>query len=165
MPPMLRLPRILAAAFALSTPALAETDSIALFQSRYADLHSATEQKDAARLATVIAPDYRMTDIRGEDHDAAAMARRMDRMPQNPGRTTETKVLSATITGESAAVEQEFSGAMTRAGPDGAEHRMELQLRSADTWALRGGAWLLVRSVQKELTVKRDGEVFLHQQN
>ncbi|HMT47653.1 MAG: hypothetical protein RL702_758 [Pseudomonadota bacterium] len=165
MPPSLRLPLILAAAFALSAPAHAEADSAALFQGRYADLRSAMQEKDAAKIAAVLAPDYRLTDIQGDEHDAAAMTERMGRMPQSAGRSVETKVLSAAITGDSAAVEQELSGAMTRAGPDGADHKMELLLRSADTWALRGGTWLLVRSVQKELTVKRDGEVFLHQQN
>ena len=165
MPPSLRLPLILAAAFAISAPALAQADSAALFQGRYADLRSAMQEKDAVKIAAVLAPDYRMTDIQGEEHDAAALAERMGRMPQGAGRSVETKVLSAAITGESAAVEQELTGAMTRAGPDGAEHRMELHLRSADSWALRGGQWLLVKSVQQELTVKRDGEVFLHQQN
>lgn len=165
MPRFLRLPMMISAALALSSPALAQADPAALFQARYADLRSAMQDKDAAKLSAVLAPDYTMTDIQGEEHDAAAMSERMGRMPQNAGRSVETRVISATITGESAAVEQELAAGMTRAGADGMEHRMELQLRSADTWALRGGNWLLVRSVQKELTVKRDGEVFLHQQN
>ena len=165
MPPSLRLPLILAAAFALSAPAHAEADSAALFQGRYADLRSAMQEKDAAKIAAVLAPDYRLTDIQGDEHDAAAMTERMGRMPQSAGRSVETKVLSAAITGDRAAVEQELTGAMSRTDPDGEEHNMELQLRSSDIWALRGGNWLLVSSVQKELTVKRDGEVFLHQQN
>ena len=165
MPRFLRLPMMISAALALASPALAQADPAALFQARYADLRSAMQEKDAAKLSAVLAPDYTMTDIQGEQHDAAAMTERMGRMPQSAGRSVETRVLSATITGESAAVEQELTGGMTRAGADGVEHRMELQLRSSDTWALRGGNWLLVRSVQKELTVKRDGEVFLHQQN
>ena len=165
---MRRLPILslfLPAAVAIAAPAAAQDDPAALFQARYAELRSAMQAKDPAQIAAVIAPEYTMTDIQGEEHDAAAMNERMGRMPQGAGRSVETKVLSATITGESAAVEQELSGGMTRAGPDGAEHKMELQLRSADTWALRGGKWLLVKSVQKELTVKRDGEVFMHQQN
>ena len=165
MPRLLRLPLIVSAAFSLAAPAFAQADPAALFQARYADLRSAMQDKDKARIAAVLAPEFTLTDIQGEQHKAAAMTERMGRMPQSAGRSVETKVLSAAITGDRAAVEQELTGAMSRTDPDGEEHNMELQLRSSDIWALRGGNWLLVSSVQKELTVKRDGEVFLHQQN
>ena len=113
--PMLSL--LLPAAFAIAAPAAAQEDPAALFQARYADLRSAMQAKDPVQIAGVIAPEYTMTDIQGEEHDAAAMTERMGRMPQGAGRSVETKVLSATITGESAVVEQELSGGANRAVP------------------------------------------------
>lgn len=151
------------AAAAICAPAAAQDDPAALFQGRYVELRGAIQAGDTARIATVLAPEYRMTDIQGEQHDAAGTAERMARMAEGQGRSVETRVLSAAITGDSAAVEQELAGAMTRAGEDGAQHKLEIQIRSSDSWAWRGGAWLLVGSVQKELTVRRDGEVLLHQ--
>ena len=116
------------AAAAIIAPAAAQDDPAAQFQGRYVELRAAIQAGDAAKVASVLAPEYRLSDIQGEEHDAASMTERM-----------------------------------TRAGEDGAEHKMELLVRSSDSWARRGGTWLLVRSEQKELTVKRDGEVFLHQ--
>ena len=151
------------AAAAIIAPAAAQDDPAAQFQGRYVELRAAIQAGDAAKVASVLAPEYRLSDIQGEEHDAASMTERMARMPQGPGRSVETRILSVAVTGDSAAVEQELAGGMTRAGEDGAEHKMELLVRSSDSWARRGGTWLLVRSEQKELTVKRDGEVFLHQ--
>lgn len=153
----------------LSTPALAQEDAKAAFQARYAELRTAMEAHDAAKVSALIAPDYQMTDINGQVRDFAAVMERMNRMRQGAGagaggeRKANTTVLSATITGDSAQVEQRFEGGGKRTGDDGEEHTMEMIVLSSDVWVKKGDAWLLQKSDQKDLTIKRDGEEFLHQ--
>lgn len=166
MPLTSRLVGLLAGAVAtvsLGAPAQAQDAAKAQFEGRYAELRTALEAHDAARLDTILAPEYQMLDIRGEARDRATVMERMAKMPQGPDRKASTTVLSATITGDNAAVRQQLSAAMKRTGDDGEEHAMEIVVLSDDTWVKRGDAWLLARSEQKDMTVKRDGEVFFHE--
>lgn len=166
MPVSRRLPALFAGALALTVlvaPAQAQDDAKAQFQARYSQLRTAMEAHDAATVGTILAPEYTMTDMRGEVRDRAAVMERMAKMAQGPARKGETTVLSATITGDSAKVEQKLAGSMKRVGDDGEEHTMEMVALNDDTWAKRGGAWLLVKSVQKGITIKRDGEVFFQE--
>ena len=106
-----------------------------------------------------------MTDIQGEVRDAAALAQMMQRMPAAMGRDAKTIVLEATVTGTTAAVKQQLAAKATRPGPDGNEMTMEFEVTSNDTWVKNGDAWQLKASVQKDIVVKRDGEVFFKQSN
>lgn len=151
---------------ALAAPAVADADDAgAVFQSRYGELRGALLARDAAAARAILAPGYELTDIRGEVQDAAAMLERNSRTPSDPARKTDTAVLSATVNGALATVEQRMTASTTRAGADGVAHLMELELVSVDTWVKQGDTWLLWRSAQKNLTARRDGEVFLTQQN
>lgn len=154
------------ASVALVAPAQAQDDAKAVFQGRYAELRGAMEARDAAAIGRVIAPEYQVTDMRGETRSGAEMKERMARMAArapDPSRKVETRVLSASITGDAATVEQQLVAAGKRAGDDGEEHSMEMVMTSTDTWAKRGDAWMLVKSVQTGMTVKRDGEVFFQE--
>ncbi len=153
-------------AVALASGAQAQVDAKATFQARYGELRTAMQAKDAAAVSKILAPDYQMTDIQGGTHDAAEVSQMMQRGPAaDPERKTETTVLNATITGTTATVQQQMMFSGKRAGPDGAEHSMEVQILSDDSWVKSGDAWVLKSSLQKELTVKKDGEVFFHQAN
>jgi ketosteroid isomerase-like protein len=146
--------------------ALAQDDPKAQFQARYTELRGAMEAHDAATLGKVLAPDYQMTDISGQTHDGAEVMERMAQMAgksADPSRHADTAVLAATITGDTATVEQQLSAGGKRAGDDGEEHTMEMVAQSTDSWAKRGDAWVLVKSVQTGITVKRDGEVLFKQ--
>lgn len=154
------------ASVALVAPAQAQDDAKATFQARYAELRAGMEARDAAAIGKVMAPEYQVTDIRGETRSGAEMMQRMAQMAArapDPSRKVETRVLSATVTGDSATVEQQLVAGGKRAGDDGEEHTMEMVMTSTDTWAKRGDAWMLVKSVQTGMTVKRDGEVFFQE--
>lgn len=158
---------IAAAAMTLiASPVLAQDDAKAQFQARYVALRAAMEAHDAAAVGKVFAPGYTMTDIRGEVHDGAEVLDRLAKLAgksADPSRRAATTVLSASIIGDTATVEQQLSAGGKRAGDDGQEHTMEVIAISSDTWVRQGGTWRLQKSVQKDMTIKRDGEVFFHQ--
>lgn len=166
----MRFTHLIAPAFAivaLSAPAAAQEDAKAAFQARYAELRSAMESQDAAKVGALITPDYQMTDVNGQVRDFAAVMERMNKMRQAGGggaqRTSNTTVISATIAGDVATVEQKLEAGGKRMGDDGEEHTMEMIVLSTDTWVKKGDAWLLRKSDQKDMTIKRDGEEFIHQ--
>lgn len=153
----------LAPAVMLAAPAIAQSDAAAQFQARYTALRAAMEARDTAAMGEILAPEYKMTDLRGGTRTGADMLAQMQKMAARApmaGRTVETKVMSATVTGDTAVVEQQLTGGGKRTGDDGKEHTMEMVMKSTDTWVKRGDAWLLADSVQTGMTVKRDGEVF-----
>lgn len=146
----------------LSAPALAQDDLKPLFQARYTELRSALQSGDVASARAILAPGYELTDIRGEVQNADAMLERAGRMPPNASRKVSSEVLAVTVNGPLATVEQKLNAGMTRPGSDAA---MELELTSTDTWVRQGETWLLWRSKQTEMVVKRDGEVMFSQKN
>lgn len=159
-----------AAALAIVSTASAQEDPKALFQSRYDAFRSAVIAQDQVALGAILAPGYTMVDIQGETRDATAITGMMQRMgaggsQAGGGRNMATTVLDATINGGTATVKQQLAAAGKRTGPDGAEMSLEILILSDDTWVKSGDAWLLKSSVQKDLTVKRDGEVFFKQSN
>lgn len=159
----------LVSAVVLSAPAYAQADQTAQFQDRYTALRAAMEARDADAIGKIFAPEYTMTDLRGEKRTGADMIARMQKMgggrggPGGGQRKIETKVMSANVAGDKAVVEQQLVAGGTRPGDDGKDHTMEMVMKSTDTWAKRGDAWLLVESVQTGMTVKRDGEVFFQE--
>lgn len=162
----IRLPQMLLAASALvaaSGAAHADDAAKATFSARYEALQGAMTAHDGAGVRAILTPDFEATDINGETHDGAALIERAARMPAGASRQVSTTVLSATVSGSAAAVEQQLNGSMTRTGPDGAQHQLEMVVVSDDTWTNVGGTWLLQKSVQKDVTVKRDGETMFHQ--
>ena len=152
-------------AVAVATSAAAQEDPKSLFQGRYDAFRSAMAAQDQAAVSAILAPGYTMTDIQGEVRDAAALATMLQRMPGAMGAGAKTTVLEATVTGDTAAVKQQLAATATRPGPDGNEMTMEFEVVSNDTWVKSGDAWLLKASVQKDLVVKRNGEVFFKQSN
>ena len=50
-----------------------------------------------------------------------------------------------------------------REGNDGEAHTMEMTSLTTDTWVRQNGVWLLKTSVQKDMSVARDGDVVFHQ--
>lgn len=147
---------------ALTAPALAQDDQKPLFQARYTELRGALQAGDVAAAKAVLAPGYELTDIRGEVQNADAMLERAGRMPGGASRKVSSEVLSASINGPLATVEQKLNASMVRPGSDAA---MELEVTSTDTWVRQGETWLLWRSKQTEMSVKRDGEVMFSQKN
>lgn len=152
-------------AVALASAAYAQEDPKALFQARYDAFRGAMAAQDQTGVNAVLAPGYTMTDIQGEVRDASAIAAMMQRMPGGMGRDAVTTVLEATVSGSTATVKQQLLAKTNRPGPDGKDMALEIEVVSNDSWVKSGEVWLLRSSVQKDLTVKRDGEVFFSQSN
>lgn len=153
------------AAVVIAGSAAAQEDPKTAFQARYDSYRAAMAAKDSAKLGAILAPGFEMIDIQGNTHDASGIATLMERMPAAMTENSKTTVLEATVTGDSAAVKQELAATMVRPGPDGNEMKMEMSVTSNDTWVKSGDTWLLKASIQKDLVVKRDGEVFFKQSN
>lgn len=149
----------------IGSAAQAQNDPKALFSARYGELRTAMAAGDTSGIAQLVTPDYSMTDIRGESHDAAGLAVLAQRMQGGSDRKIESEVLKVALTGAQAAVEHKTSTSLTRSGPDGQPHQLQMIVVSDDSWVQVNNTWLLRTSVQKDLTVLRDGAEFFHQAN
>ena len=140
-------------------------DAQAGFESRYAELTAAMLGKDSAKLGTILAPEFESTDIRGETHNRAEALERMGQMPGGQDIKPQTKVLSVKLAGDSAAVESQMTVQIKRPDQNGREMALDIAVNANDTWVQRGGVWMLQKTVQKEMTVSRGGEVVFRQAN
>lgn len=147
---------------AIVAPAAAQ-DAKAVLTPRYAELHAATDARDSAAVAKLLIPEYEMIDIRGDSHPMAEVADMMAKMPQDPNMKPKYAILSAEIAGTTATVRQQMDMSMSRAMEDGTTAQIGVTMISEDTWVQRGGIWLLAKTVQKDLSVSKDGEVVMHQ--
>lgn len=178
--PVALLPVPTEAPVASPTPNPAPNDGKTAFQERYAELRTAMQLHDAAAIDKLVSPDFSLTDIRGGIHTRGDMINHAGRMgrrgndqapqkkdgkgrPQRPERKINQTVLSVAVDGDTATVDQQLAMNGPREDEDGNEHAMEMTMRATDTWTKRDGAWLLKSSVQKDITVKRDGDVVFHQ--
>lgn len=140
-------------------------DANAGFESRYAELTAAMLSKDSAKLSTILAPEFESTDVRGETHNRAEALARMGQMPGGQDVKPQTKVLSVKVAGDTAAVESQMTVQIKRPDQSGQEMALDIAIKANDTWVQRGGTWMLQKTVQKEMTVSRDGEVVFRQAN
>lgn len=147
---------------ATATAALAQ-DANSAFDARYAELATAMLAKDSAKLTTILAPEFESTDLRGDTHNRAEALARMAQMPDGADFKPQTKVLSTKVSGDAAAVESQMTVQIKRPDQDGKEMALDIAITADDLWVQRGGAWLLQKTVQKEMTVSRDGEVVFRQ--
>ena len=140
-------------------------DTKAAFDARYGELRAAMQTRDAAAMGKVIAPDFVMVDIQGDEHPMSEMQDMMAKMPAaaDPAQGPKTTVLSATVNGSTALIKQQMDVHVVRKGEDGKEMVLDVAILNDDTWTQRGGTWLLTRSEQKDLTVTKGGEVAFHQ--
>ena len=150
------------ATVAIVAPAVAQ-DAKEVLAPRYAELHAASEARDLAAMGKLMAPEYEMIDIRGDSHTMAEMADMMAKMPQDPNMKPKYEILSAAITGTTATVKQQMDLSMSREMEDGTTAQIGVTVISEDTWVQRGGVWLLAKTVQKDLSISKDGEVVMHQ--
>lgn len=150
------------AAVAIVAPAIAQ-DAKAMLEPRYAVLHAASDARDAAALAKVLTADYQMIDIQGETHTMAEMSEMLAKMPQDPNMKPKYTMLEATITAAGATVKQQMDLHLSRPMEDGTTAEMDVTIISEDAWVQHGGTWLLQKTVQKDISVSKDGEVVFHQ--
>ncbi|WP_309750994.1 nuclear transport factor 2 family protein [Novosphingobium sp.] len=150
------------ATVAIVAPAFAQ-DAKAVFEPRYAELHKASEARDFAAAAKLMTPAYEMVDIRGDSHTMSEMQDMMGQMPQDPNMKPKYEIVSATISGTTATVQNKMEMHMSRPMEDGTTAELDVTVISEDSWVQQGGVWLLNKTVQKDLSVSKDGEVVFHQ--
>lgn len=151
---------------AVAGVAHAQEDPKLAFEARYTEMTGAMMSKDAAKLGTMLAPEFETTDIRGETHNRAQMIENLAKLPPEMAQMKPTsKVISVKQTGDTAAVESQMTMQIKRPDESGNEITLDIAMTADDTWVQRGGAWLLQKSVQKEMTVSKDGEVVFKQAN
>lgn len=150
------------AAVAIAAPALAQ-DAKTVFEPRYAELHAATDARDMTALGKIVTPDYQMTDIRGDTHNLTEMQGMFAKLPQDPAMKPKYAIVSATISGASAVVQQQMQMHVKRPMEDGSVAELDITIISDDTWIQQSGVWLLQKTVQKDISVAKDGEVVFHQ--
>lgn len=150
------------ATVAIVAPAVAQ-DAKAVLEPRYAELHAASEARDIAALGKILTPDYQMIDIQGETHTMAEMQDMFAKMPKDPNMKPKYAIQTATITGTTATVKQQMDLHMSRPMEDGTTAEMDVTIISEDTWVQTGGTWMLQKTVQKDISVSKDGEVVFHQ--
>ena len=139
-------------------------DAKTVFEARYAEMSTAMQAKDSAAVAKMMSPDFVMTDIQGNDHNATEMHDAMEkRAAGGPNVAPKITIVSAQISGTTAQVEQQTEIHMERAGPDGNPAKLDITVLTDDTWVQSGGAWLLQTSNQKDVSVAKDGDVEFHQ--
>lgn len=147
---------------AVATAAQAQ-DANGAFEGRYAELTSAMLGKDSAKLSSILAPEFESTDVRGETHNRAEALARMAQMPDGGDFKPQTKVLSVKVAGDAAAVENQMTVQIKRPDQNGQEMALDIAITADDVWVQRGGSWVLQKTVQKEMTVSRGGEVVFRQ--
>lgn len=176
-----------AISISLASAAYAQ-DAKAVFEARYADLSAAMQAKDTAAVAKLMTPDFVMTDIQGNEHNASEMNGGFGRRgggaggpgngapaaspaapaaapaaPEAPRPAPKITVLSAQIDGNTAKVEQQLEIHANRPDPDGTPRKLDITVLTDDVWVQSGGAWLLQSSDQKDVSVSKDGDVVFHQ--
>ncbi len=153
-------------AVALVGSVQAQEDPKAAFEARYTAMCTAMLAKDRAATEKLLATDYESTDIRGEVHNRAEVLNKLAELPpEMANMKPETKVLTVKVSGDTAAVDSQMNLQMKRPDENGEEMTLDIAVVSADTWVNRGGVWLLQKSVQKEMTVSKDGEIVFRQAN
>lgn len=146
--------------------AYAQEDPKAVFEARYAELSTAMLGKDAGKVGSILAPEFESTDIRGETHTRADSLEQMGKMPAGmENMKPVTKVLSVKQNGDTATVESQMTMQLKRPDENGEEVTLDIAVTANDVWIQRGGTWLLQKSIQKELSVSKDGEVVFRQAN
>lgn len=150
---------------AVAGAAQAQEDPKAVFEGRYAELTTALLGKDRVGAEKLMAPEYESTDIRGDTYSRSEVLDRMGQMPGGADFKPQTSVLKVKLNGTTAAVDSQMQIKMQRPDENGEQMTLEITVVSADTWVQRGGVWLMQKSVQKEMSVARNGEVVFRQAN
>lgn len=138
-------------------------DAKTVFEARYAEMSAAMQAKDAVAMGRMLTPDFVMSDIQGNDHNATEMREAMDKRPGGAGVVPKITIVSAAISGTTAKVEQQTEIHIERTGPDGNPAKLDVTVLTDDQWVQSGGAWLLQSSNQKDVSVAKDGDVVFHQ--
>jgi hypothetical protein len=156
---------LFALTLAAAGPALAdEAADKAMFVMRYDELRQATDARDQKTMEAIFAADFVSVDLKDVKTPRDKLIAAIMASPKDPTRKGETRVLSATIEGDGAIVQQRFL--MTSQQPDaaGKPHNVEVTSEATDSWARREGNWVLTQTRTDLLHMVIDGQPFVNKQ-
>ncbi|MEO8504925.1 MAG: nuclear transport factor 2 family protein [Acidobacteriota bacterium] len=136
----------------------------ATFEARYAEMKEAMEHRDPKEVAALWTVDFVSEDAEGKADTAAAMLKSLAAIPVDPSKVSETKILSVSVKGDVATVEQHYHMTTMRPkqGSTTEKQKGELNATSTDTWLRSGKTWLLQRTVTKQIDYDLAGRRVLH---
>lgn len=140
-------------------PGLAHADTKSDLEARYAALKSAMDTREPDDIKPFLTPDFKRTDLGGNSMSADQMIDRLANIPVDPNRKSTNTIISVTLEGQTAQVEQRQDASDSREGRDGETHQFAMSELSHDTWVQTGTGWLLKSTEAEQMTISRDGQV------
>ncbi|TZF79856.1 nuclear transport factor 2 family protein [Cognatilysobacter lacus] len=138
------------------------TPTPAQIQLRYDQLRTAFAARDPVAIKQLLAPGFKSVDVSGQVQDSDQMLGELLAAPQDPKRTSETTVISVAPDGEALNVTQRYHMAVSKQGPDGVPHVVDLVTSSQDRWVLLNGSWVLQATATRSIDYSVDGKVVAH---
>ena len=143
-------------------PVAAQENLRATLQSRYSDMKSAMAAHDQPAISAMLAPDFISIDVSGESKTASQTISEIDHLKPDPNKSSTTTILNVSPKEDAVAVEQKYDMKTLRIGADGVAHHVELIALSTDTWLRSGNAWLLQKTITREMSLIKDGQLVVH---
>jgi hypothetical protein len=134
----------------------------ATLQTRYADLKSAMGARDDKAVAALLSSDFESIDASGQIQNTDQMLKELDALPQDTRKVSTTELLSVTLAGKTAVVEQKYDMKTVKTAADGTSRNIELVTLSTDTWVSVNGTWLMQKTVTNQVDYYVDGKQVLH---
>ncbi len=140
-------------------PGLAHADTKSDLEARYAAYKTAMDTREPDDIKPFLTPDFKRTDLGGNSMSADQMIDRLANIPVDPSRKSTTTIVSLTVNGQTAEVEQRQDASGSRQDRDGQSHVFAMSELSHDTWVQGDKGWLLKSTETEQMTISRDGQV------
>jgi hypothetical protein len=151
-------------AASIAVPSVACADTTADLQSRYDAMKAAMAARDSSAIRALLTSDFTATDIIGETENAAQMIAGVQLLKPDPDKKTQTTLLSVTVNGDTAEVEQTYDITAQKTGANGQVYAVELKTQSHDTWKKIGASWLLSSTRTEHLDYSVNGKIIMHKE-
>lgn len=137
----------------------------AALQARYAAMKTAMVERSPKGIAALLAPDFISIDSSGHSESASEMIQEVDGLPKDPSKASTTTLLSVTVAGNSAVVDQRYEMKTVKTAADGSKDSIRLVTLSTDTWVNANGVWLLQKTITNQLDYFKNGQLVMHKTN
>ncbi len=154
--------KVLIIAALMMVPSVACADTKADLQNRYDTLKAAMAAHDGPAIQAMLTTDFKAIDVTGQSEDATQMIAEVQTLKSDPNKKSQTTLLSVTVNGDTAEVEQAYDMTTQKTGADGQAHAVELKTQSHDTWKKIGASWLLSSTRTEQMNYAVDGKTVMH---
>jgi hypothetical protein len=156
---------ILSCFFAISGTAACQAEESKLrtiLEGRYAAMKAAMANRDAKEVAALLTPDFISVEVSGSEKTGSQMIESLKGVPADPGKVSNTTLLSVESSGNKAVVKQRYEMKTVKVAADGATHQVELTTLSTDVWISTNGTWLMQRTATDQMDYLVDGKPLVH---